>query len=76
MLQCLLQQKIKLSHVLCPSFFSAKALLDFKNTFYLCSCVRGKVLKFRYLNSITRALKTILDNENRALYSALNTVNI
>lgn len=76
MLQRLLQQKIKLSHFLCPSFLSANALLDFKNTFYLCSRVRGKVLKFRYLNSVTRELKTISDNENRALCSALNTVNI
>ena len=76
MLQCLLQQKIKLSHSLRPSFFSANVLLDFKNTFYLCYYVRGKVLKFRYLNSITRELKTILENANRALCSALNTVNI
>ena len=64
MLPCLLQQKIKRSHFLCPSFLSANALLDFKNTFCLCSRVRGKVLKFRYLNSVTRELKTISDNEN------------
>lgn len=76
MLPCLLQQKIKLSHFLCPSFLSANALLDFKNTFYLCSRVRGKVLKFRYFNLVTRELKTISDNENRALCSALITVDI
>ena len=32
MLQRLLQQKIKLSHFLCLSFFSANVLLDLKKT--------------------------------------------